>query len=480
MTNAVDNASPVVSNAEFETLHYRVTDRGVAIVTIDVPGRNANVLTPDLHRELGDVVAALAANESVIGIVLRSGKQGFIVGGDLMRIARYYEMNRSASEAYEQSRPFSRALRRLETCGKPVAVAINGSALGGGLEMALACHYRVVADDEKIKLGLPEVTLGLIPGSGGTQRLPRLIGLEKAVPMILDGILVGPDEALKLGMIDAVTDSDDLLDVAENWVLERGTFLQPWDRKGFRIPGGSKLNDMNIGRLFQLQTAKAGAKYRHNYPAPLAALRCLFNGSTVNSIDQGFRIESREFSALTRGPVARNIIRSLFINKRARKFGKDDADKSLVDTCRRVYDEEGQRMQAQGLPPSLIKNAAWAAGMDFAPANLAEAQNSPNPMNIDFDFETLQQRLLAIQSLVAAEPWANEKLDPVVADLSSLLGWGFPSYTGGVLSYVDTMGLANFIAMCDRFADEHGDHFRPSDILSARAENNESIYAHEA
>ncbi len=479
MTDAVNNASPV-SNAEFETLHYRVTDQGVAIVSIDVPGRNVNVLTPDLHRELGDVVAVLAADESVIGIVLCSGKPGFIAGGDLMRIVRYYEMNRSAAEAYEQSRPFSRALRRLETCGKPVAVAINGSALGGGLEMALACHYRVVADDDEIKLGLPEVTLGLIPGAGGTQRLPRLIGLEKAVPMILDGTLVDPADALRLGVVDVVSDPDDLLDAAASWVMEQGTPVQPWDRKGFRIPGGSKLNDMSIGRLFQLQTAKAGATYRHNYPAPLAALRCLFNGSTVNSIDQGLRIESREFSALTRGPVARNIIRSLFINKRARKFGKDDADKSLVDICSRVYDEEGQRMLDQGLPASLVRNAAWAAGMEDAPADLAEAQHSPDPMNIDFDFETLKRRLLAIQSLAAAELWATEELDPVVADLSTLLGWGYPSYTGGVLSYVDTMGLASFIAMCNRFADEYGNYFRPSDILSARAENNESIYAREA
>ncbi|NIO42165.1 MAG: 3-hydroxyacyl-CoA dehydrogenase, partial [Burkholderiales bacterium] len=112
-------------------------------------------------------------------------------------------------------------------------------------------------------------------------------------------------------------------------------------------------------------------------------------------------------------------------------------------------------------------------------ANLAKAQDSLKPTNVDFDFEALQQRLLAIQSLAAAELWANNELDPVLADLSSLLGWDFPSYTGGVLSYVDTMGLARFTAMCNRFADAHGEHFRPSDILSARADNNESIYAHE-
>jgi len=277
-----------------------------------------------------------------------------------------------------------------------------------------------------------------------------------------------------------VTHRDDLLDFAENWVLEQGTPTQPWDKKGFRFPGGAKLNDMKIGRLFQIQTARVGATYRHNYPAPLAALRCLFNGSTVNSIDQGLRIESREFSALTRGPVARNIIRTLFINKRSRKFSRDNADRNLIDVCRRVYDEEGQRMLDEGLPSALIRNAAWAAGMQEAPDCLTDTEQPAGSTYVDFDFEALKQRLLAIQSLAAAELWANEELDPVVADLSTLLGWGFPSYTGGVLSYVDTMGLGEFVAMCDRLAAEFGDHFHPSDSLRARSGENDYIYAHEA
>jgi len=327
---------------------------------------------------------------------------------------------------------------------------------------------------------LPEVTLGLIPGAGGTQRMPRLIGLEKAAEMILDGTSVGPTEALGFGLIDAVTHRDDLLDFAEKWVLEQGTPIQPWDKKGFRFPGGAKLNDMKIGRLFQIQTARVGATWRHNYPAPLAALRCLFNGSTVNSIDQGLRIESREFSALTRGPVARNIIRTLFINKRSRNFNRDDADKKLIDICRRVYDEEGQRMLDEDLPAALVRNAAWAAGMQEAPDCLTEFEQPSGSTNIAFDLETLKQRLLAVQSLAAAELWANEVLDPVIADLSTLLGWGFPSYTGGVLSYVDTMGLGDFVAMCDRLADEYGDHFRPSDGLRTRSGESEYVYAHEA
>lgn len=479
MSETLSEEGPA-GTVKFETIRYSVADDGVALITIDVPGRDVNVLTPELHREVGEVAAEVAADESVIGAVLHSGKKGFMAGGDLNRIVRYYDMRRTAGEAYEQSRTFSRALRQLETCGKPIAVAINGSALGGGLELALACHYRVVVDDEEVMLGLPEVTLGLIPGAGGTQRLPRLIGLKKAAALILDGTPIGPAGALDLGLVDALAPADDLLDVAVRWVLEQGVAEQPWDRKAFRFPGGATLNDMRIGRLFQLLTAKVGATYRHNYPAPLAALRCLFNGSTVNSIDQGLRIESREFSALTRDPVARNIIRTLFINKRARKFRKGDADTTLVELCRRVYAEEAQRMLNQGLPADLVRNAAWAAGMEEDPAGLAEGGAVPGQAIAGTEFAALKQRLLTIQCLAAAERWANDDLDPVIADLSTLVGYGFPSYTGGVMSFIDTMGLSEFVTQCDRLADEHGEHFRPSDALRARAGTATEIYAHEA
>lgn len=475
MTKSLGKAIDV-GDVGFETIQYRVADNGVAFVAIDVPGLEVNVLTPQLHRELGEVAAQLASDDSVRGAVLHSAKKGFMAGGDLKRIVRYYEMDRNASDAYEQSRTFSRSLRQLETCGKPVAVAINGTALGGGLEMALACHYRVAIDDDEIMLGLPEVTLGLIPGAGGTQRLPRLIGLKEAASLILDGTTISPARALELGIVDELSAADELLSAAERWVIEHGRSDQPWDRRGFRIPGGSKLNDMNVGRLFQIQTAKIGAKYRHNYPAPIAALRCLFNGTTVNSIDQGLRIESREFSALTRDPVARNIIRTLFINKRERKFRKEDSDVVLVDVCRQAYADEAQRMLDQGVTGAVVRNAAWAAGMKDHPTGLETAESESLPEQGSFDFAQLKQRLLAIQSLAAAELWANEGLDPVTADLSTVLGSGFPSYTGGVMSYVNTMGLPEFIALCDKFADEFGDHFRPSDSLRARSAAKQSIY----
>jgi len=245
----------------YETLGYRLADNGVAYITLDVRGRPVNVLTPELHREIGEVAEQLAGDEKAIGAVLHSGKTSFMAGGDLNRIVRYYAMNRTAEEAYSKSRTFTESLRKLETCGKPVAVAINGTALGGGLELTLACHYRVVLDDPEVLLGLPEINLGLLPGGGGTQRLPRLIGLKKAASLILSGRHVTPAEALELGFVDQLAPADDLLIEAERWVLEKGDSEQPWDRKGFRIPGGAKLNDMNVGRLFQVSTAKISARY---------------------------------------------------------------------------------------------------------------------------------------------------------------------------------------------------------------------------
>jgi len=470
----------VQNQRSYETLRYRLADNGVAYITIDVHERSVNVLTPELHREIGEVAERLATDAAAVGAVLHSGKPSFMAGGDLNRIVGYYEMNRTAGEAYSQSRVFTESLRKLETCGKPVAVAINGTALGGGLELALACHYRVVLDDPEVLLGLPEVTLGLLPGGGGTQRLPRLIGLKQAVSLILSGRHVTPAEALELGFVDKLAATGRLLIEAERWVLEQGVAEQPWDRRGFRVPGGAKLNDMNVGRLFQVSTAKISAKYRHNYPAPIAALRCLFNGTTVNSIDAGLKIETREFSALTRDPVARNIIRTAFINKRQRKFRAGQGDPEFIRLCRQAYMDEGSRMLAEGLNPAMVENAALAAGMSEGPLAMAGKKLQPVAGDPGVDVETLKQRFLCIQALAAVEYWQHGKTDPVEADLTSTLVCGYPAYTGGVMSYIDTMGLNQFVTMCDGFADVFGERFRPSVFLREKVRQDDRIYPAES
>jgi 3-hydroxyacyl-CoA dehydrogenase/enoyl-CoA hydratase/3-hydroxybutyryl-CoA epimerase len=469
----------------FETLSYRLADNGVAWIAVDVPGQRHNVLTPELHRELGGVARHLGSDEGARGAVIHSAKPTFMAGGDLKRIVRYYDMQRSPSEAYQQSRAYTESLRVLETCGKPVAVAVNGTALGGGLELALAGHHRVVVDDEEILLGLPEVTLGLIPGGGGTQRLPRLIGIKAAADLILTGRKLTPAEALALGVIDRVVGADALLETAEEWVLEADDAQQPWDRKGFRVPGGSRLSDLRIGGLFSVLTARIGAEYRHNYPAPIAALRCLFNGTTVESMDAALAIETREFSALTRDPVARNIIRTLFIHKatvaRADKASGEaflDRRRGFIDRCRQAYVAEGRRMATEGTTPAMIENVAFAAGMQEGPLTMAgDKIDGGDVSDVKLSPQLVRDRLMCAQVLCAANQWADGEIDAVEADLASIEGWGFPTYTGGVMSFIDTMGLGAFIDCCDRLADDHGESFRPGEKLRRSVDAGDRIYS---
>jgi len=465
---------------QFGPLGYRVSDRGVAFITIDVSDRPVNVLTTGFHRAVGDVAAHLAADDQAVGAVIHSGKDSFMAGGDLKRIVRYYDMQRSPAEAYEQSRTYTESLRKLETCGKPVAVAVNGTALGGGLELALACHYRVVIDDPKVLLGLPEVKLGLLPAGGGTQRLPRLIGLKAAAELILSGRAIHPQEALDLGIIDAVANAGELLQTAETWVLDFGVAQQPWDRKGFRIPGGSKLNDMSISRLFQLQTARIGAEYRHNYPAPIAILRCLFNGTTVNSIDTALKIETREFAALTRDPVARNMIRTLFINRggqsREEIMSKQGAAE-IRDRLQQAYIQQGRLLAATGVKPALIENAGWAAGMPAGPLSLSDEGEEPYAANQALeDVERVKQRLLCAQALAAAELFHAGPADAVTIDLVSTLCCGFPSYTGGPLSYIDTVGLKTFVERCETLDPDRAAGLEPPAWLQAMATAGKRFY----
>jgi 3-hydroxyacyl-CoA dehydrogenase/enoyl-CoA hydratase/3-hydroxybutyryl-CoA epimerase len=472
--------APMIEPRKFQTLSYRCADNGVAFIAIDVKDKPVNVLTPELHREIGAVAALLAADDKAIGAVIHSGKPSFMAGGDLNRIVRYYDQQRTPEEAYLQSRTYTESLRRLETCGKPVAVAINGTALGGGLELALACHYRVVADDPDIQLGLPEVSLGLLPGGGGTQRLPRLIGLKQAAALILSGERISPGKALELGIVHTVAPAAGLVELAEQWVLGGGEPHQPWDRKGFRVPGGAGLNDMNVGRLFQQLTAKVSAEYRHNYPAPIAALRCLFNGTTVASMDQALEIESREFSALTRDPVARNMIRTLFLNTakiNLKELLAEPGTQLLKQRCEAAYIQQGVFMATSGIKPALIENAAFAAGFPVGPLALASAEPGQYATNREVqDFTAVKQGLLCSQALAAAECWEEGVTEPVKADLASHFGWGFPSYTGGVMSYIDTLGLRGFISLCDEFSSRYDAGLNPSKWLRARAGQDDRVY----
>jgi 3-hydroxyacyl-CoA dehydrogenase/enoyl-CoA hydratase/3-hydroxybutyryl-CoA epimerase len=293
---------------------------GIVTLTWDVPGRTMNVLTSSAIAELAKVAETVAGDAAIKGLVITSGKaNGFCAGAALDEMesgATFAGKPASPEEAvaarYQGVMQFHNALRKLETCGKPVAAAINGLALGGGLEVTLACHYRVVADNPKIQLGLPEAKVGLLPGGGGTQRLPRLVGAMAALPMLLQGTSVDPQKALGMKLVHAVAPLADIVANAKAWVKANPKAAQPWDAKDFKVPGGGPYSPGG-GQTFTMGNAMLRKESYGNYPAQRYIMSCVYEGLQV-PIDAGLRIEARYFTKLMMQPESRNMIRSLFLS----------------------------------------------------------------------------------------------------------------------------------------------------------------------
>jgi 3-hydroxyacyl-CoA dehydrogenase/enoyl-CoA hydratase/3-hydroxybutyryl-CoA epimerase len=298
----------------YSTLSVATDADGIATITIDVPGRPMNVFTPELTADLDAAVSALRSDTSVRGIIVTSGKGGFVAGADIKDMVTAYDRGIHPTVAYQWSQTLSQTFRRLELIGKPVVAAINGLALGGGFELALACHHRVISSDPKAVVGLPEVKIGLLPGAGGTARVPRLIGIAAAAKLLTDGSSVGPAEALKLGLVHEVAPPTELLARARAWLLGSPDASAPWDRKGFRIPGGAGLTNPAIAQVFSIGTALITKTAGRNYPAPHEILSALYEGTTV-PFELALKIESKHFARLLTGVVARNLMRTLFVHK---------------------------------------------------------------------------------------------------------------------------------------------------------------------
>ena len=237
-----------------------------------------------------------------------------------------------AKAIFDNLMQFNLALRRIEKGGKPFVAAINGLALGGGLEVCLACHHRVVANDPRIQLGLVESKVGLMPGAGGTQRMPRLMGAMAALPLMLEGKTIGPDAALKGGLVHKVVPAADLIKEAKAYIKAGGKAVQPWDEKGFKIPGGDPYHPA-ASQVFVAGNAMLHAKTMGNYPAPEAIMSAVYEGLLV-PIDAALRIEARYMTKVMMHPASRNMIRSLFINmQKANKLERrpKDAPKTKLD-----------------------------------------------------------------------------------------------------------------------------------------------------
>ena len=270
-----------------------VDDAGVALVTFDVPGRSMNTLTAEVMRELGEIVDRLRSDAAVKGAVIASGKaSGFCAGADLGELGSL-TAGATATDAeravvFETVFNINRLFRSLETCGKPVAAALTGLALGGGLELALACHHRVVAANDRIQLGLPESKVGLLPGGGGTQRLPRLVGIMKALPLMLEGKSATPDEALKMGLVHQVVPESEVVAAATAWVAGGGDPVAPWDKKEFKVPGGGPYTPATA-QVFVMGNAMLRKQSYGNYPAQINIMKAVYEGLQV-PIDAALRI----------------------------------------------------------------------------------------------------------------------------------------------------------------------------------------------
>jgi len=693
------------------TIQYTVDNDGIATLLIDLPGKSMNVLCTELVSDLSECIDKVATDENVNGAILASGKAAFIAGADLTELVTAYDRGVTAQQGYEWSSALSHVLRKMETCGKPFAVAINGLALGGGFEVCLACHYRVMSDHPKAVLGLPEVSIGLLPGAGGTQRLPRIVGTEKALPIILQGKKLKPQQALELGVVHEIAPVDELLDRAKTWLLETPHPVAPWDAKRFRMPGGAGANTPKNSQQFMMGTSLLAANTQHNYPAPIGAISAVYEGC-ITPIDTGLDIESQYFGQLVSGVTARNMMRSLFVNKgaadklarrpkgidksrvtklgilgagmmgagvayvsaragmqvvlldteiEAAERGKAYSENLLNKAIKRGYsteekaqallnmihptteyadlegcelvieavfesrelkavvtarteavipemaifasntstlpitglaeaskrpesfiglhffspvdkmplvelivgekssDEaiargldyiqqirktpivvndspgfytsrvfgtstnEGMTMLAEGVNPALIENAAKMAGLPVGPLAVMDevtlelgykiSMQAANDLGDDYveasGFPVMKKfveeldrkgkrfgkgfyeypegekppvqevidRLMYRQALETARCFEEGVMDhPADADIGSIFGWGFPPWTGGTLSFIDTVGIKHFVAECDRMAEVYGSRFAVSDWLRQRADKGEAFH----
>ena len=290
-------------------------DDGILVATMDLPGRPMNVVGDTLMEGIAAAAGKLA-DPAVKGLILTSGKADFCAGGDLDRMSKWTK----AEEPFEASMAMKKVLRQLELQGKPVVAAINGHALGGGLEIALGCHARIVIDDPRLKLGQPEVKLGLLPGGGGTQRLPRLVGIQQAMQICAEGNDIAPAKALSMGLITALArDRDDLMAQARAWIAANPKAKQPWDQPKFRIPNGDSRSP-GVVQMLAIAPSMAGAKSWGNYPAVTHIMSSIFEGCLLD-FDAGCVVESRYFAACVLSPESKNIINTLWYQLNAIKKG---------------------------------------------------------------------------------------------------------------------------------------------------------------
>lgn len=304
---------------------------GIALVTWDMPGRSMNVFTEEAMLEMNAIVDKVASDAAIKGAVITSGKDSFSGGADITMLQKMLatfaadkakDLDKATKALFENAGYMTGLFRKLETSGKPWVSAINGTCMGGAFELSLACHGRVAADSDKVKMALPEVKIGIFPGAGGTQRVPRLTDQQQALQMLTSGQTLSPQKAKSMGLIHEIAEPKKLVETAKAMIKNGLKPVAPWDEKGFKLPGGP-VYSVAGANLWPPAIAILRRETYGNYPAAAAILKCVYEGLLV-PFDTALRIEQRYFTEIMQTREAAAMIRSLFVslqelNKGARR-----------------------------------------------------------------------------------------------------------------------------------------------------------------
>lgn len=307
-------------------------ENGVALCTWDMPERSMNVFTEEVMNELDAIIDAVIADNAIKGVVLTSGKKDSFSGGaditmlkkmfDIIQTEKAKDPEKATQMLFDNAGRMGQLFRKLETCGKPWVSAINGTCMGGATEISLACHARLASDSDAVKIALPEVKIGIFPGAGGTQRVPRLINTQDALQMMTTGQNLTAARAKSMGLINDVVPANKLISAAKKLIIDGLDPVQPWDKKGFKAPGGAIYSAAGA-QLWPPATAILRRETQGNYPGALAILKCVYEGLLV-PFDTALKIEQRYFTQILQTTEAGSMIRSLFVslqelNKGARR-----------------------------------------------------------------------------------------------------------------------------------------------------------------
>ncbi|MCB2013274.1 MAG: enoyl-CoA hydratase/isomerase family protein [Sphingobium sp.] len=399
------------------TIRYDVDSDGIATLMMDAPEQSMNVIDAQFLTDLETLVGRIATDEAVKGAIIASGKDSGFMGGMDLKAMEGMLLTGEGGMAGLYNRVFqlNRVLRVLETCGKPVAAAIEGTCVGGGFELALACHRRIAGDNPKTRLGLPECMLGLFPGGGGSQRMPRITGVQTALMYMLQGKMFPVTEGAALKLVDEVVPAGTALEAAKTWVKENpSAHTQPWDVKGFKVPGGGSAMYPGFAQTFMGAVPMTVKQTQHNINGPIALLSAVYEGLQL-PMDRAIQIESKYFARVLADPQARNMVRTLFVNKQAA--------------------ERGARRPADVAPAPTRKLAMLGAGMMGAGIATVSAQAGMEVMLLDRDMESAERGKAHVekelQKRVSKGKMAPDKMSEILArvtpvvDVADLAGCDF-------------------------------------------------------